>query len=147
MLLCSAIREWEFLFCVSLCGKCTCCLVSVRIILLRTVVTHPNKPAQQKERKKCKFFPFFLPTLKTLKYLWSKIGKKKWGQSFVNIWLPSLFFANFTAMKDEKYFSFKHFYKDSTLEVYTIYYNYKQAKMCRKNETHVTLLFPFTFLP
>ena len=67
VLLCSAIREWEFLFCVSLCGKCTCCLVSVRIILLRTVVTHPNKPEQQKERKKCKFFPFFLPTLKTLK--------------------------------------------------------------------------------
>ena len=33
----------------------------------------------------------------------SKIGKKKWGQSFVNIWLPSLFFANFTATKDEKY--------------------------------------------
>ena len=35
----------------------------------------------------------------------SKIGKKKWGQSYVNKWLPSLFFANFTATKDEKYFS------------------------------------------
>ena len=34
----------------------------------------------------------------------SKIGKKKWGQSYVNKWLPSLFCANFTATKDEKYF-------------------------------------------
>ena len=30
-----------------------------------------------------------------------KLVKKKWGHK----WLPSLFFANFTAAKDEKYFS------------------------------------------
>ena len=36
----------------------------------------------------------------------SKIGKKSEGNHFTYKWLPSLFFANFTAAKDEKYFTY-----------------------------------------
>ena len=58
-----------------------------------------------------------------------KIGKKKWGQSFVNIWLPSLFFVNFTATKDEKYFIYCFFGGNETKKWFWNFLTFKDSNI------------------
>ena len=48
--------------------------------------------------------PFSAYRIKLLKYFSSFAADEKEGNYLLNKWLPSLFFANFTAAKDEKYF-------------------------------------------
>ena len=62
-----------------------------------------------------------------------KLAKKNWGQSFVNKWLPSLFFANFTAMKDEKYFTMQKS-------------NFKMNKKTCKSNKYSIIYFRYVFL-